>query len=143
MKEIRKMKVRELMTNDVIHVNGDTLMTEVKEIFDVSNFHHLPVVNSFNAVIGIISTHELKSLEHHLTILGKEFSKRSNSKILKTLLASDVMKEEVVALSVDDSVSDAIDLFLENDFHSIIILEKGLLRGILTPYDILLHIKNS
>ncbi len=137
MEIIKNMPLSEIMTSKPISVDPDTIMTEVSKIMESNNFHHLPVVNSNHEVVGVISEDELKSLEHHLTLLGKAYSEMSNVKLLKTLLASDVMTKEVVCLDHNDTLNDAIQWFLKNQFHSILITQENKLVGIITPYDII------
>jgi len=41
----KQTQVKDLMTTDVITVSDNSLMTEVTNIFEKHNFHHIPVVD--------------------------------------------------------------------------------------------------
>lgn len=121
----------------VITVSPDTIMTEVADLFDTSSFHHIPVVNSDGIPLGIISSHDYHQLQHHLSHVDAERSEKYNLKLFRSLLASDVMSRNPICLSTSATLSDALDIFLKNEVHSIIIVENRKCVGIITPHDIL------
>ena len=130
-------KIRCITHKNAITVSPNTLGTEIAKIFESSNIHHLPIVNDLNEPIGIISLGDYRQLQHHFTRFKLKSSIRENNKLLSSLLAHEIMTKDPVCLDVDDTLGDAIDIFVKNEIHSIIICKNGKVNSILTPVDIL------
>ena len=64
-----------------------------------------------------------------------------NEAILNSLLVQDVMRKSIVTLNEEDTISMAVDIFKENRFHCLPILDKdgGKLVGIVSTYDLIIY----
>ena len=131
------MKVNEVMTTKFKYVQPNTIMTDVADIFDGATFHHLPVLDNDKCPLGVISRHDYYQLQHHFTRFGWKDPESSNRHFLSTLLAQEVMSKGLITLNVNDSLQLALEIFLENKVHSILITQKNKCVGVLTPFDIL------
>lgn len=137
--EILKRPVKEYMTKDVIVINTNSPLEEAKIIFDTNSLHHLPVVDEDNILQGIISKSDLLLLMDWGTKYDLSSSKRKNAFLLKSNLALDLMEENMVTVEPDDSMEKCYDIFKENYFHAIPIVDKGKkLVGLITTYDLLI-----
>lgn len=125
------------MTQDLLTVTPNIIMSEIVEIFKSYPFHHIPVLDEDHKPIGIIRKNDFHRLQHHFTQLNLPEAKEQNERYFASLLASDIMIKDVVCLDISDSISDAVDIFLENKIHSILITQEGKCKGIVTPHDIL------
>ena len=127
--------LRELMTTDLTVIKLDTPFHKIKSIFDTNSFHHLPVVDKMAMVKGIISKQDFTNLAYQLSTEtgGKTYSE----KIYNNIFAKDIMTKNPVFLNPEDSVGLAADLFLENVYHALPIMEDGVLVGIITTHDLL------
>jgi acetoin utilization protein AcuB len=97
-------------------------------------------VDSANKVIGIISKTDFHKLEHGFTLFRSKESQAYNDAIMRSLLANDVMTKQVVTLLPEESIMVAVDIFKENLFHAIPVVDKHhKLLGILTTYDLLTY----
>ncbi len=131
-------KIIDVMTTDVITVHVNETMDRVSLIFNSREIHHIPVVDSEGKVVGIISKTDYHKLEHGFTLFKSKESQAYNEAIMRSLLASDVMTKQVVTLLPTDNLSVAVDIFRENLFHAIpVVDDKQKLVGILTTYDLL------
>lgn len=131
-------KIMDVMTTDVITVNANETMDQVSLIFNSREIHHLPVVDSEGKIVGIISKTDYHKLQHGFTLFKSKESQAYNEAIMRSLLASDVMTKQVVTLLPSESISVAVDIFRENLFHAIpVVDESHKLVGILTTYDLL------
>lgn len=134
----RKAPISDAMTMKVETVHPNTTMDKVAEIFGTNNFHHLPVLDDDGAVIGIISSTEQHMLEDHFTLFKRKESEQANVKIMRSLLAKEVMTKRVATVRPDDTMDYAVDIFRENLFHALPVVDKEKrLVGILTPYDVM------
>lgn len=137
--EILKRPVKEYMTADVITVLSNSQLEEAKAIFDTNSIHHLPVVDDENRLEGIISKTDLLLLMDWGTKYDLTSSKRKNAFLLKSNLAIDLMEENVVSVSPDDTVEKCYDIFKENYFHAIPVVDDDhKLIGLITTYDLLI-----
>jgi CBS domain-containing protein len=142
MKNFLLERIENIMTSQVKKVSPDTLMTEIAELFENYKYHHLPVVDSENVFIGMVSKSDYHKLQHHFTILKMGSYKEANEKLFSSLIASDVMQENLYVVQKNDILEVALDLFLENRFHSLVVLDQGKCAGIITPHDILKTLKS-
>ena len=137
--EILKRPVKEYMTKDVIVIKTNSPLEEAKVIFDTNSLHHLPVVDQDNILQGIISKSDLLLLMDWGTKYDLSSSKRKNAFLLKSNLALDLMEENIVTMEVDDTMEKCYDIFKENYFHAIPIVDKEKkLVGLITTYDLLI-----
>ena len=143
MERLSQGPVSSIMTHDFKFVSPDTIMTEVASIFERSSFHHLPVLDGERRPVGVISRHDYHQIQHHFTHFAWRNPEQHNAHFFSTLLASEVMSTEPITLAADASVENAIEIFLENKVHSILILDGEHCAGILTPFDILKAIKTT
>lgn len=131
-------KIKEVMTADVISIKSTDTMNMVSVIFNSNEIHHLPVIDQEEKVIGIISKTDYHKIQHGFTLFKSKESKAYNEAIMRSLLAKDVMTKQVVTLTPDSELSVAIDIFKENLFHAIpVVDEQNKLAGILTTYDLI------
>ena len=134
-----RMPVRDVMTDRVITVEPTTVMTDVAEIFKMHQIHHIPVVDD-GKVVGMISTSEVNRLEHHFTLFKSSQAAEVNAAIFGSLLAREVMTAQVVIVRDTDTVQFAADIFKENLFRALPVVDgQKRLVGILTPYDLMVY----
>ena len=129
--------IQEIMTDSPVTAHPDMIMTEVAKIFELNNFHHLPVLNEQKKCVGIISKSDYLLIQDKFTKFSEARSTNNNQKFLRSLLVSEVMSEEIVSIKPANTVNDAIKIFLKNNVHSVIVANESKFLGIVTPYDIL------
>ena len=138
----RSIPIHLVMTDRVIMVTPDTVMTEVARLFRVNHVHHIPVVEA-GRVVGMISTADLHRLEHHFTLFRTAQADEVNEAILGSLLAREVMSPQVVTVRGVDSIQYAADIFKENLFRALpVVDEERRIIGMLTPYDLMVYAYN-
>ena len=127
--------LRDLMTTDLIVIQLDTPFNKIKSIFDSNTFHHLPVVDNMAMVKGIISRHDFTNLAFRLS--NETGGITYSEKTYNNIFAKDIMTKNPIFLNPEDSIGLAADLFLENVYHAVPIMEDGVLVGIITTHDLL------
>lgn len=134
----RSTPIKTIMTREVISIRPTDTMDKVDHIFNTADIHHLPVISEERVVMGIISKSDYYKILHGFTLFKAPVSKTYNEAVLRSLLAKEVMTQQVATLSPDDTVSVAADYFRENRFHAIpIVNEERKLVGILSTYDLI------
>ncbi len=119
--------ISSIMTTEVITVSPDASLAEVRKILFSNRIHHLPVIVK-NKLVGIITSYDIVKLED-------DFSEISGKSI------EPFMTKKVAKLLPSDKIGTAAEVFLENRFHGIpIVNEDQKLAGIITTHDILMHL---
>lgn len=131
------LTVSDLMTHDVVTVSPNDLVERVAELFQKFNIHHLPVVNDLGVVVGVVSKADFLKVHHYFSIFATPQSQELNRKLFRTLLVQEIMNEKVARVEPQTSIKKAVELFLSNQFQALPVVERSVLRGILTTYDII------
>ena len=113
-----------IMTKDVVTVRPEDSMAVVKDILFTKHLHHLPVLKG-KKLVGIITSFDLVKL-------GKPEDEYSGIKV------EEVMTTRVATMGPNDKIGAAAQVFLENLFHGLPIVDEDYnLMGIITTHDIL------
>jgi CBS domain-containing protein len=117
-------KMYKVMTKEVYVVNENDLVALIEKIMDWKNIHHLPVVNSENKIVGIISATNLAANTH------------------PDAFVKDIMSSNVIVGYPEMTIEKAEKLMTENNVACLPILDNDYLVGIFTKND-LLKIQNN
>jgi len=129
------IKVKEIMTQSVISLKPDSTLIEIRRLFKQNNFHHIPVLNDQQSLLGIISDRDLL---REIESLSRETSGSIwTRKKLAGLTAKDFMTTFPIVLDPEDEIGLAADIFLSNQFHALPVVDDHELKGIVTTHDIL------
>lgn len=134
----QNIKIKELMSTEVTAVKPNDLMIKVKEIFDANEFHHVPVIDDENKLQGIISQHDFNKMLTTYSVFKNSKAEVANRKFMMSLMAKDVMTDQVATLHPNDALSVAVGIFKENLFHALpIVDDENCIVGMLSTYDLL------
>ncbi|MFK7935562.1 MAG: CBS domain-containing protein [Saprospiraceae bacterium] len=122
------------MSTKLHTVNPSDALTEVRDIFEKNKVHHIPVVR-YKKIVGIISKSDFLRFIHGYT--QEPESKAEQATRLHTWTAQQIMTKGMAKVDNKDNIRTAIDVFLENYFHALPVVDNGELVGIVTTYDIL------
>ena len=127
-------KVSTIMSTNLITVHPKDTLLDVKNIFDNNRIHHIPVVE-FKKIVGIISLTDLLHYERgYQNVPYKDVFESSR---LKAYAVGDIMTTGMAKLEPNDRIDVAIEVFKENLFHAIPIVENDELVGLLTTHDVI------
>lgn len=134
-RHIARKKVKEIMTSEVVTVTPETDLRTLKEMFERYDFNSFPVVGN-GKMVGIVSKLDLlKAFSPGLNVsLGRALKLYSKD-------AADIMHTATIYVSPDDDVSKAADYMVEFRLRSMPVLEKGMLKGMISRQDIIRCLK--
>lgn len=135
--------VQEIMTRNITSVMPNTLVSIVDEYFKNNDFHHIPVLDESGKAVGMVSRSDYHKLQHHFTLFNYKEAVRSNEKLFDSLVAEDIMVKDPVTVHYGTSIREVLKMFKRNEFHSVLVTEKGKCIGIVTPYDFLEILMND
>ncbi|HQU59256.1 MAG: CBS domain-containing protein [Phaeodactylibacter sp.] len=127
--------IRDIMTTKLVTVTPDRPAKAIQEIFGKNDFHHIPVVEKGERLIGIISKEDLFKVVSVLSLQNPE--NNHTERELNRLNAADIMTKYPISLDPDDTIGLAADIFLANKFHALPIVEDDKLVGLITTHDLL------
>jgi acetoin utilization protein AcuB len=117
-------RISSIMTRNLLTVDVNATLEDVKNLLDKKRIHHIPVVDG-KRLVGIVTTGDLMWL-------NKPFSE------YPSIPVTQVMTRKIATLEPNDKIGSAAEVFLEHLFHSIpIVEENGDLVGIVTSHDVL------
>ncbi|MHC1680502.1 MAG: HPP family protein [Methanomassiliicoccales archaeon] len=134
-RHIARKKVKEIMTHEVVSIAPKTDLRTLKEMFERYDFNSFPVLDN-GKMVGIVSKLDLlKAFSSGLNVsLGRALKLYSKD-------ASDIMRTATIFVSPEDDVSKAADYMVEFKLRSVPVLEKGVLKGMVSRQDIIRCLK--
>ncbi len=131
--------VKNIMTKEIETLHPKDHLNKADKLFALNRFHHLPVVES-GRLKGILSKSDLLFFKSGY---NKSVDSEEESLRLKATSVEDIMTTKMATLQPDDKINVALEIFKENLFHAIPIVEKEKLVGIVSTYDIINQIADD
>ncbi len=131
--------VAELMTRDLIIVQPEDTLDRVADIFASHHIHHLPVVDKAGRLKGILSKTDFLRVNHFLAVFDDARFEDLMKRLRRSIRVEEVMNDKVVTIGSHESLSIAADIFRENLFHALPVVEGDKLVGMITTYDLLTY----
>ena len=130
--------IHKICTQKVYPLNATDTFTKVKQYFKRFGVDMLPVLDNDRQIIGVISKSDYLILCNRYSLFNKELGAGIDDSYFENLLVKDVMHRNVVSLSENDDLKLAVEVFINNPFSAIpIINDLEACIGILTIKDVL------
>jgi len=131
-----------IMTTDLIIVNPSDPLKVAADAFRKNNFHHLPVLDDQGELVGMFSKSDFLRVGNAWAAIrrkkGEPVREEEEDPLYNgNISIGEVMTRDLIKLGPNDAISVAVSILKENLFHSIPIVEKGVLVGLVTTYDLL------
>jgi CBS domain-containing protein len=127
--------VVDLMRAQVTTVTPENLLVEVTDIFRRRRVRHVPVVDD-GLVVGIISDRDVRrSLGWSSVREAQAEQENQGSEIRSPCTAADIMQRQVLWTQRSATLHDALRILVDKHIHSLPVIEKGRLTGIITQTD--------
>lgn len=124
------MTVSTMMTRSVVSVKPTQKLIDVKDLFHQGQFHYnIPVIEN-NELKGMVV------LTDFLFAIRNEPANREENDY-SDLLIKDIMREKVVIMPPSTTVREVARMFSDGELHTLMIAEKGQLKGIVSAADII------
>lgn len=144
------MKVRDIMTTDVVSAKRGTSVNELAKLMGARDISGVPVLDDDGSVVGIVTELDMIARNTRLDMprfiqildLGRiPLERRSDYEHrMRHMLgtrAEDLMSEEVVTVGPDDGVEDLAELMVKRRVNPVPVVENGKLVGIVSRADII------
>jgi CBS-domain-containing membrane protein len=143
------LKAKDIMTKEVITVYPDTEITQAAHLLLDKHISGLPVVDKEGRLTGIICQSDLIAQQRKIPLpsffilLGGTIpltSARHIEKEVKKMAAltvSEAMTPDPISVDPETAMEDIATLMVKRNIHTLPVLEKGWLVGIIGKEDIL------
>ncbi len=128
--------VSEIMTRNPERIEATEPVQEaVNRLFEL-DIRHLPVVDGYGDLVGIISDRDLQEFSQPYEM---QFENAAPSEEREATPVSDIMSGDVMSVSPGDDVDEVIDLMIEQKVGAVPVVDAldGNLVGIVSYVDIL------
>ena len=134
------MFVKDYMTRHPIMIAPDRPASEAQNLMIENNVRHLPVVGDGKRLLGLITRERLKVPPTDLGSLNVW----EISRFLSNLKVSDVMIKlsDLFIINPDTTLEDAAKLMCQHKIGSLLVVEGGIVVGIITEVDMLSELSN-
>jgi len=122
------------MTHNPITIGAHESLAVAAKLFEGNRIHHLPVLAE-GRLVGMISKSDFLLFKRGFT--NNENEKMEEEVRMNNYLAKDIMTTKLAKLEPEDKINVALEVFKENLFHAIPIIEGDRIVGIVTTYDII------
>ncbi len=129
------MKVREIMVKEVATLDINDELSLANDIMRLGRIRHLPVVDG-TRLAGIVSERDLfrTSLAEALG-----YGTKASRDLMKTLRIKDIMVSEVITVSPETNLCDAVRIMVDKKIGCLPVVENERLVGLITETDILVQ----
>ncbi len=110
------------MTQSVQTIHRDTYVSEVAGIFDVERISAAPLVSEAGGFVGIITKSDITRFDY---VGGDPYSAR----------AWEIANPDPSTIEASASLEEAAQTMSDNRIHHLIVVEKGVIVGILSSLD--------
>ena len=143
------LKVKEIMTKDVVTVTRETTVLELARIFADKHISSLPVIDAAGNLAGIVTETDLVEQDKNLHIptvisifdwviylesdkkFEKELKKMTGKKV------GDIFSADVATVSPDDAVAKVADIMSSRRVNALPVVEAGKVVGIVARIDLI------
>ncbi len=129
------MLVEEIMTKNVVTLTTEDTIQRAYTILQENKFHHIPIIDDNNEVIGIISDRDIRDA------LPSIFEEDWSEEVLQRSV-SEIMERDVKVVHPFEFVEEIAAIFYEKDISCLPVVSEGNLVGIVTDRDMLNNLIN-
>lgn len=144
------MKVRDIMTKEVLTVKADTSVNDIAKLMGQHDISGVPVVDDQNHVVGIITELDLivrntrLEMAHFIQVLdlGRiplEWPGHARERMRHMLgaQARDVMTSKVTTIGPDAEIEELAEMMVKHRFNPVPVVENDQLIGIVSRADLI------
>jgi acetoin utilization protein AcuB len=132
------MKVRDIMTTNVVTIPSSTSLADAKRIMEAHRIRRLPVVDK-GKLVGIVTEHRLESMSPSK---ATSLSVWELTYLLDKTTVKEIMERNVIIVSPDMSAEESLAVAQGNKVGALVVVEDSRVVGIATTNDFFYKIVN-
>jgi len=127
-----KLKVMDLMTENVFSVNADEDLARLSDLMEDIHVRHMPVKDKEGRLVGLVSQRDLL---RSALYTAKDLPLTEQRELLQRMTVGEIMTADPETAEMDDDIAEAGRVMLDNKLGCLPVVEGGKLVGILTEAD--------
>ena len=143
------LKVKDIMTRELITVSPETEITKAAEILLENRINGVPVIDSFGRLVGVLTQSDLVAqqkgipvpsvftlLESYIPLTSIKRIDKEMQKIA-ALTVKEAMTLEPVTVSPETDIEEVAKLMVDNKYHTLPVVEDDKVVGVVGKEDVL------
>lgn len=143
------LKAKDIMTTRMITLTPDTHITDAARILLENRINGAPVIDGEGKLRGILCQSDLIAQQKRLPVpsvftlldslipLTSQKSMERDIKKIAATTVSEAMTEDIASVHPDTSLEEIATLMVERKFHTLPVMDRGRLVGVIGKEDIL------
>ena len=131
--------VSAIMSINPVVANQFHNFSQVLRLFTEFPVHHLPIVDGRNNLLGIVSSNDLPKVFLELCNRSNKVTMDFDA-IDKAINIADIMTKTPVSVSSNETIGNALKLFVDKKIMALPVVDNGELVGILSAKDVMAYI---
>jgi len=129
------MQVAAIMSKNLVTVNPETTLLQIRQVFSSAKFQHIPVLDSSKRLVGIVS---VKDYFKALSPVMEAASEPTLDLFLHTRRVKHIMTSPVISVPEDYPVIEAAAMLLKHNISCLpVVDEEQIALGIVSWKDIM------
>ena len=124
------------MTKNLITLKANDELSHAESLFKKNKIRHIPVVEN-GEIIGMLSFTDLLRISFVDAV--DDDAEDVDAEVYNLFTMRQVMTKNVVTITAETTIKEAVLMFLEGEFHALPVVEGGKITGIVTTTDLLKH----
>ena len=125
--------VSNIMTENVECVHPDQKIIDLKHIYENPKFHHHIPVTKEDKLVGVVSLIDFMRAIHNASL-------DDNEEVYHSVTAKDIMSTNPVSVLPSTTIKDVATILSKGEFHSVLVAENKIVKGIVTTADLLKYL---
>ena len=143
------LKVKDIMTRELITVSPETEITKAAKILLENRINGVPVIDSFGRLVGVLTQSDLVAqqkgipipsvftlLESYIPLTSIKRIDKEMQKIA-ALTVKEAMTLEPVTVSPETDIEEVAKLMVDNKYHTLPVVEDSKVIGVVGKEDVL------
>jgi CBS domain-containing membrane protein len=129
---VPNLRVRDLMTADVLTVRPEDSLATLRDLMDDAHIRHVPVVAEDGSLAGLVSERDLL---RRASTADADIPVSVQADVFAGVSVREIMTWDVETTESDENVATAAQIMLDNKYGCLPVVDGGALVGILTEAD--------
>lgn len=136
LEEARRLRARDVMTPTPQHISAEATIQEASKAMGSLGERSVPVVDKDRRLVGVVGIKDLAALFARPK-QKRKYGDWSTEKERVEIEVRSVMRSPAITVPPEASVRTVVDLMIEHDISSVIVVENGDPVGIVTKQDLM------
>ncbi len=132
-----QLPVSNIMTTNLITLDVKESLDKAEHLFKKYKIRHIPVIEN-EKIIGMISLNDILRISFADGAYREE--ENISSSIYEMFTIRQLMIGNLETVSPDATIKEVAELLVKREFHSLPVVEKGKLKGMVTTTDLIKYL---